>query len=111
MLHVKTTIENGTATIYLYEDDRLINGLRRSFSTNEEAQAWLNTRGLRIANEFDIFMDYIATKGSLGQYVLDLLKKDSSFTLNGTLAGVVEREGYRYISNYCQVLDAYDNYC
>ena len=106
MLNVKTTIENGTAIIYLYEDDRLINGLTRSFSTNEEAQAWLNARGLRIANEFDIFMDYIATKGALGAYVLDLLKKDSTFTLNGTLAGVVERNGYRYISNYCQVLDA-----
>lgn len=104
MLTIKTTVENGTAIIYVMEDDRLINGLKRSFSTNEEAYAWLKARGVSFIYDFTNFVDYIATKGALGAKVLELLEKDFRFSLNGVLGGYENYSGKAYIRTLCQVL-------
>ena len=106
MLIVKTTIENGKATIYLYENQQLINGLTRTFSTNAEAKAWLKERGVYAIEDFSRFVPYVLSKGSFGRRVAQLLNEEPYFVLNGRVGVFYKRVHNCCVQLYSQVYSA-----
>lgn len=104
MLKIKTSIENGTAIIYILSGETLINGLTRSFSSDEEAQQWLASRGVNSIENFTTFIDYVLTKGALGEKVVTMLKEEPIFSLNGILGSYEVDVRNCYIRHYCQRL-------
>lgn len=104
MLKIKTSIENGTATIYVLSGETLINGLTRSFSSNEAAQQWLVSRGVNSIENFTTFIGYVLTKGTLGEKVMTMLKEEPIFSLNGILGTYEVDVRSCYVRHYCQRL-------